>query len=71
MTILGSLAMFGLGLCLCAIAGMHGYRWGYRQGYDAGVEEGLLVNQRSEMDWWIQAEKAIDRERQNIWESET
>jgi hypothetical protein len=59
-------------LCLCAaICLSRGYTRGWREGYDAGKEERLLVDRRAEHDWWLQAEKGIDAERQKIWESET
>lgn len=59
-------------LCLtCALSLTAGHRRGYREGFDAGMEESLLLEKRAELDWWIKAEKGIDRERWKMWESET
>jgi hypothetical protein len=59
-------------LCLTASLSLAaGYRRGYREGFDAGSDETLLLEKRAELDWWINAEKGIDRERLKMWESET
>jgi hypothetical protein len=71
MTILGYLAMLGLGLCLCAIAGVYGFKEGWQGGWKVGYRQGHAAGKIDEADFWIQAEKGVDRERQKIWESET
>jgi len=71
MNFLGYACLFGLMLCASTLANMWSYKRGYLAGFTAGQEEERLVDRRAENDWWIQAEKGIDAERQKIWESET
>jgi hypothetical protein len=44
---------------------------GFRDaGYQRGYREGLEAGKKVEADWWIGAEKQIDRARQGIWKEE-
>ena len=43
---------------------------GYKRGRADGYREGLEAGKKVEADWWIGAEKEVDRARQGIWKEE-
>lgn len=68
MMILCCLGAFLSALCFCAATCL---LVGHKRGFEKGYDLGRLEAKDKWADWWIQAEKGIDRERQKMWEGES